>query len=118
MRIGTPVKDLIEAAGGFKEEPNKLLMGGPMMGVAQFSLEIPVFKGTNAFLAFCENEYKTSKIPACIRCGKCVSVCPMRLMPVYMYAYGTHERYDECDKLGVLDCIECGSRSARRSSMS
>ena len=109
VRIGTPVKDLIEAAGGFKEEPNKLLMGGPMMGVAQFSLEIPVFKGTNAFLAFCENEYKTSKIPACIRCGKCVSVCPMRLMPVYMYAYGTHERYDECDKLGVLDCIECGA---------
>ena len=73
VRIGTQVEKLIDACGGFKEAPNKLLMGGPMMGVAQFSLEIPIFKGTNAFLAFCGDEDKRVADPQCIRCGKCIN---------------------------------------------
>ncbi|MGM9613603.1 MAG: electron transport complex subunit RsxC [Butyricicoccus sp.] len=108
-RIGTQVEKLIDQCGGFKEAPNKLLMGGPMMGVAQFSLEIPIFKGTNAFLAFCGNEDKRVAEPNCIRCGKCINACPMHLMPMMMNAYGNAGDYDKCVELGAMDCIECGS---------
>lgn len=108
-RIGTQVEKLIDACGGFKEAPNKLLMGGPMMGVAQFSLEIPIFKGTNAFLAFCGEEDKRVEEPNCIRCGKCINACPMHLMPMMMNAYGKAGEYDQCVELGAMDCIECGS---------
>ena len=109
VRIGTPVEKLIEACGGFKAAPNKLLMGGPMMGVAQFSLEIPVFKGTNAFLAFCEDEDKRVADPQCIRCGKCIEVCPMKLQPIHMYMYTLRKDYDAMNKFHVMDCFECGS---------
>lgn len=109
VRIGTPLESLIEATGGFKEEPNKVLMGGPMMGVAQFSLESPVIKGTNALLAFCGDEGKDSRSTACIRCGKCVSACPINLLPTYLYMFSENGRLEECEKYGVLDCIECGA---------
>ncbi len=111
VRVGTQVERLIDACGGFKEAPNKLLMGGPMMGVAQFSLDIPVFKGTNAFLAFCGDEDKRDPDPNCIRCGKCINACPMHLMPMLMNAYGNAGELDEAVKLGAMDCIECGSCS-------
>ena len=109
VRIGTQVEKLIDACGGFKEAPNKLLMGGPMMGVAQFSLEIPIFKGTNAFLAFSGEEDKRVANPQCIRCGKCVGACPMHLLPNYMNLYGKKEDLDNAVECGVMDCIECGS---------
>lgn len=108
-RIGTPIEKLIDACGGFKEAPNKLLAGGPMMGNAQFSLEVPVMKGTNAFLAFCGEEDKRVAEPNCIRCGKCINACPMHLMPMMMNAYGNAGDYDKCVELGAMDCIECGS---------
>ena len=108
-RIGTPIEKLIDVCGGFKEAPNKLLAGGPMMGVAQFSLEVPVMKGTNAFLAFCGEEDKRVEEPNCIRCGKCINACPMHLMPKMMNAYGNAGDYDKCVELGAMDCIECGS---------
>lgn len=111
VRVGTQLERLIDACGGFKQPPNKLLMGGPMMGVAQFSLEPPVFKGTNAFLAFCEDEDKRESDPSCIRCAKCVSACPMHLMPMMMNSYGNAGDYDMCVSLGAMDCIECGSCS-------
>lgn len=110
-RIGTPIEKLIDACGGFKEAPNKLLMGGPMMGNAQFSLDVPVMKGSNAFLAFCGEEDKRVAEPNCIRCGKCINACPMHLMPMMMNAYGNAGELDECVKLGAMDCIECGSCS-------
>ncbi|MBE6912053.1 MAG: electron transport complex subunit RsxC [Ruminococcaceae bacterium] len=112
VRIGTPVKVIFAACGGFVEHPDKITAGGAMMGMAQYSLEAPVVKATNAVLAFCENEGKMSeKAGVCIRCGRCASVCPMRLMPIYMYKNYKLQRYDACDKLNILDCTECGSCS-------
>jgi len=109
VRIGTPLRYIFEAAGGFVKEPNKIIMGGPMMGVAQFSLDVPIYKGTNALLAFCENEDKHAEVPTCIRCGKCVGVCPMGLTPVYLNMYAQKDLYDELEKNGVRDCMECGT---------
>lgn len=111
VRIGTPLSFVFENAGGFKKTPSKIIMGGPMMGIAQFALDAPVIKGTNALLAFCTAEDKTVENPVCIRCGKCVSVCPMKLTPIYMYMYASKDRLEECEKLNVLDCIECGACS-------
>ncbi len=108
VRLGTPLRELFNAAGGFKDDPYKVLMGGPMMGVSQFSIDVPVIKNTNAILAFCENEDRHSAEQVCIRCGKCVASCPMNLMPIYLHLYGSRHMYDECEKLNVMDCIECG----------
>ncbi len=108
-KIGTPIENLIEACGGFKKAPNKLLMGGPMMGLALYSTEVPVIKGTNAIIAFCENECVTTSNPACIRCGKCVDICPMRLLPTYIYQCHKKGTVADLEKYNALDCIECGA---------
>ena len=108
-RIGTPIGELIEACGGFLESPNKLLMGGPMMGNPLFSLEVPVIKGTNAILAFCKDECVTVKDGHCIRCGKCLDACPMRLEPTYIYACSEKGSVADLEYYDTLDCIECGA---------
>ena len=108
-RTGTLITELIDACGGFKAAPNKLLAGGPMMGNAQFTTDVPVLKGTNAFLAMAGDEDKRVKNPTCIRCGRCVGVCPMHLTPVYMNMYAAKNDLEGCEEYDVLDCIECGS---------
>lgn len=108
-RIGTPIEKLIDACGGFKEAPNQAPGRRPMMGNAQFSLDAPVVKGTNAFLAFAGDEDKRVKDPQCIRCGKCINACPMHLLPIYMNVYGKQEDLDNAVDCGMMDCIECGS---------
>ncbi len=108
-RIGTPIENVFNAAGGFKTQPSKILMGGPMMGNAQFDLSAPVIKGTNALLAFSGKEDKTVENPTCIRCGKCAEVCPMRLVPMYMHMYERKNDLEYLEKLHVTDCIECGA---------
>lgn len=111
VRLGTPLADVFEATGGFREQPFKVIMGGPMMGVAQHNLEAPVIKATNALLAFARAEGPVVKNPLCIRCGRCVSVCPARLLPVYIYMYEQKNMLPECERLRVADCIECGACS-------
>ena len=107
--IGTPLRDVLDACGGVRKSTFKILMGGPMMGNDQYNMEAPVGKGTNALLAFCEDEERTIEHPACIRCGKCMSVCPMKLMPVFMYQYERAGMLEDLEKANVLDCIECGA---------
>ncbi len=107
--VGTMVSDLVTACGGFKEEPYKIIAGGPMMGSALQGVDLPIIKSSNSILSFCGNEDTSVAEPQCIRCGRCVSVCPMNLMPIYIRMYYEKERYDELEKLNVSDCIECGS---------
>lgn len=108
VRIGTPVEYIIEQNGGFKEDPKKVILGGPMMGVAQFRLDVPVIKGTSAILCLNEEEARIPEEEPCIRCGKCVRNCPMNLMPLYICENARKGRLDECEKYNVTACIECG----------
>ena len=106
--IGMRLKDVFEACGGFTEEPRKVLYGGPMMGIAVPDLEQPVLKNTNAILAMTEADAAPPRPTACIRCGRCVSHCPLRLMPAALesaYLSGNLERLSE---LKVNLCMECG----------
>ena len=111
VRIGTPLRDLVEAAGGLNELTERVICGGPMMGVAQSDLDAPVVKATNSILCLLKDKNGAAENPVCLRCGKCVNVCPMRLQPLYMYRYVNAGRVDELERLNVMDCIECGSCS-------
>lgn len=106
--IGTSLQEVFDFCGGFKKEPARIIMGGPMMGVAQFSLENTVVKHTNALLAFSEDKVLLSKEMPCLRCGKCVFVCPMGLMPLYINLNAAPETLEEALKQKPGDCIECG----------
>ena len=109
VRIGTPFHDLIEVAGGLNDKTERVISGGPMMGFAQSDLAVPVIKATNSILCLLKDQNGAAENPVCLRCGKCVSVCPMRLQPLYMYRFTNAGRVAELDKLNILDCIECGS---------
>lgn len=109
FKIGTPISELIDFAGGYKSTPGKIIFGGPMMGVAQISDQLPAMKNTSGVLVFDELEAKIPKATLCIKCGKCVSVCPANLLPIQISAYALDHRYDKAESLNALDCIECGS---------
>ena len=109
VRMGTPFHDLIEVAGGLHDKTERVISGGPMMGVAQSDLSVPVIKATNSILCLLKDKNGAAENPVCLRCGKCVSVCPMRLQPLYMYRFTNARRVEELQRLNVLDCIECGS---------
>lgn len=111
VRLGTPFKEIIDQCGGFAKNPGKLIMGGPMMGMAQFSIEVPVLKGTSGILALDEEEANVPDPTPCIRCGKCVNVCPINLLPLYISAYSLNDAFDKAEEYHALDCIECGSCS-------
>lgn len=106
--IGVPFSHLVEAAGGFSKEPKKLIMGGPMMGIAQYSLDVPVIKTTSALLALSDEGTNYEKNTPCIRCGQCVSHCPMHLSPLYLSKYALSGDLEKCEKYHIPDCIECG----------
>ncbi len=109
VRIGTPFHDLIEVAGGLNDKTERVISGGPMSGFAQRDLRVPVIKATNSILCLLKDENGAAENPVCLRCGKCVTVCPMRLQPLYMYRFTNAQRVDELNRLNILDCIECGS---------
>ena len=107
--IGTPVSLLFDACGGLKDETFKIIAGGPMMGMAQYTADISVAKGTGALLAFAGDENKVSDNPTCIRCGRCVEACPMHLQPLYLYMYVQKGLVDELNANNIMDCMECGA---------
>ena len=109
VRIGTPLHDLIEVAGGLNEKTERVISGGPMMGFAQSDLSVPVIKATNSVLCLLKDVNGAAENPVCLRCGKCVAVCPMRLQPLYLYRFSNARRLDELERLNLLDCMECGS---------
>jgi Na+-translocating ferredoxin:NAD+ oxidoreductase subunit C len=111
VRIGTPVSALIDAAGGLPEDTGKVISGGPMMGKAVASPEVPVTKGTSGILLMRKEEAKRGEVIACIRCSRCVSVCPMGLEPYLLMTLAEKEIFDRAEGNRIMDCIECGSCS-------
>ncbi len=109
VKIGTPVEQVIAACGGVKGDLGKLISGGPMMGLAQFTDEVPVTKGTSGILLLAKGEVHAGEPGPCIRCGCCVRACPMRLPPTEIAMTSSKGIFDQAEELGALDCIECGS---------
>lgn len=108
VRIGTEIQDIIDQCGGFTEGVSKVLMGGPMMGQALPRLDLPVTKGVSGILAF-GKEATCFEERACIRCARCVKVCPMNLMPTKIDALARRKRWEEADAIRAMSCIECGA---------
>lgn len=109
VRMGTPMKDLIELCGGMPEGDNKLLAGGPMMGKALMNTEVPVCKGTNSVTIISDDEARRKPAQPCIRCAKCVSVCPMGLEPFLLATLSAKKMFERAEQEGIVSCIECGS---------
>ncbi|MDO9512732.1 MAG: electron transport complex subunit RsxC [Bacteroidales bacterium] len=109
VRIGTPVRELLEKAGWNPETAGKIINGGPMMGKAVSSTDVPVVKGTSGILVFDQEESKRPNVQACIRCAKCVSVCPMGLEPYLIARASEIGMYEIAENEHAMDCMECGS---------
>ena len=109
--MGTPYEQLVEAAGGFKVQPQKLVSGGPMMGFAIFGLDVPTTKTTSSLLCLGKDEVAEFEPLACISCGRCVEACPEKLIPSRLAKFSEHGQKDEFERWHGLECIECGSCS-------
>ena len=107
-RVGTPLSFIMEYCGGVPEKASKLISGGPMMGKAIVNVDAPTLKGTSSILYLTEAQTKRKAESNCIRCGKCVSACPMGLEPYLLNKLGRASRFDELEEHHVYDCIECG----------
>ncbi|MEJ5187371.1 MAG: RnfABCDGE type electron transport complex subunit C, partial [Candidatus Geothermincolales bacterium] len=108
VRIGTPISALIAACGGFVGDPVKLIMGGPMTGWAQPDASSPVVKGTSGVVVLTSDLVDLGEEGECVRCGKCVEVCPMSLSPNYIVQSTRRGQWDRAEMWGALDCFECG----------
>ncbi len=111
VRLGTPFQVLVDACQGLKETAKQVYMGGPMMGFAQYNLNVPVVKATSGIICDDKNEVTKTTIYPCIQCGNCVSVCPMNLLPTRLSGFSETVKLAEAEEFGILNCIECGSCS-------
>ncbi len=109
--VGTPVSRLIQAAGGYRGDVERLISGGPMMGMAMFTDAAPVTKGTSGILALSPSEVRDTEEGPCIRCGKCVDVCPLNLCPSIIASASEYGAWEEAEKAGALNCMACGTCS-------
>lgn len=109
VRVGTPVRQLVEACGGLPEDTCKVICGGPMMGKALVNLDVPVSKGTSGILLMGGQEARRAAVQPCVRCAKCVAVCPMGLEPYLLATASAHGDFERAEKENILSCIECGS---------
>jgi electron transport complex protein RnfC len=106
--IGTLVSDLLQFCG-VREEPARLLMGGPMMGMSLPHTDVPIIKGTSGVLALASHEVATHESAPCVRCGRCVNACPVGLVPLEMAQRARHDDMQGAEAWGVMECIACGS---------
>ena len=111
VMFGTNQAELVEAAGGFKEEPEKMISGGPMMGFSMFTLDVPVTKTSSSILCFTKDEVAKFEPSACINCGRCVDACPSRLIPSRLADLAERHNEEGFTKMEGLECMECGSCS-------
>lgn len=109
--IGMSYAEILEEAGGFKEDPEKMISGGPMMGFAVFSLEIPTTKTSSSLLCFKKDDVSASEVTACINCGRCVSVCPEQIVPSRLAKMSQFHDSESFERWNGMECIECGSCS-------
>ena len=109
--IGMSYAEILEEAGGFKEDPEKMISGGPMMGFAVFSLEIPTTKTSSSLLCLKKDDVSASEVTACINCGRCVSVCPEQIVPSRLAKMSQFHDSESFEKWNGMECIECGSCS-------
>ena len=110
LRIGTPIMDVMNSVG-IPEDTGKIIAGGPMMGKAIANLNSYVVKGMSSLLFITDKESKRGPVSPCLRCGKCVRGCPMGLEPYLLCILSEQQKYDKCESLGIMNCIECGSCS-------
>lgn len=108
VKIGTSYQELLEAAGGFKVQPEKIVCGGPMMGFAMFDLNVPTTKTSTALLAFSKDQVSEMEPSACINCGRCVEACPSRIMPSKLAEYAEYGDEEAFLKDNGMECVECG----------
>jgi electron transport complex protein RnfC len=111
VRLGTKLSDLVEMAGGFKGNPTKVVVGGPMMGLAIFDINVPIVKTSSGIIFLTESEARIPPEQNCIRCGQCVEHCPAGLIPIELNTFILRENFEMFLDHNGLDCIECGSCS-------
>jgi Na+-translocating ferredoxin:NAD+ oxidoreductase subunit C len=107
--VGTPIKDVIEFCGGLRDNAAKIIVGGPMMGVAQYDLMAPVMKATSGIVVLTEDEINKNEETPCLKCGQCVEVCPLHLIPTRLARFIQLGRYEDAEQLGITVCMECGT---------
>ncbi len=111
IKTGTLYSEIVEQCGGFIEPAVKIISGGPMMGIAQSTLDVSATKGSSGILCLTKKDVPSNEVSNCIRCGKCITICPAKIQPMYISAFSLKMEFDKADEFNALDCIECGSCS-------